>query len=363
MRYGKFKPTAYPLQPATGFSQIFNNTASIATILIGLIALIVVLDIGQPILAPVALAVVIGLMFGPMADRLESLGLPPAASAIIVVLTFLILLLVFAVGFAVPLTDWVNRLPMIWARVQSIVADWRGVMKSVGELGEQLRDLTGSGSGMKVQIDESSTAADIAFLAPGILAQVLIFLASLYFFLSSRHTIRSGILRLCISRRLRWRVAHIFRDTENLVSRYLVAITFINIGLGAAVALVMFALGVPSPLLWGLLAAALNYVVYIGPALMAAILLGVGIATYTEFPWILLPTASYLFINFLEAQFVTPSVLGRQMTISPFIVFLTLVFWLWLWGPIGGFVATPLLLVVSVTIYHIVPIVPAPEVR
>lgn len=363
MRYGKFKPTAYPLRPASGFDQIFSSAASIASILVGFVAFAVVLHFGKPVLAPVALAVVIGLMFGPLADRLERAGLPPAASAVIVVLTFLILLLVFAVGFAVPLSDWVNRLPMIWSRIQSIVADWRGVMKSVGELGEQLRDLTGSGSGMKVQIDETSTAVDIAFLAPGILAQVLVFLASLYFFLSSRHAIRSGILRLCMNRRLRWRVAHIFRDTENLVSRYLISITIINVGLGAAVSLAMFALGVSSPLLWGLLAAALNYVVYIGPALMAVILLGVGIATYMEFPAILLPPACYLFINFIESQFVTPSILGRQMTISPFIVFLTLVFWLWMWGPIGGFIATPLLLVVSVSIYHIVPIVPSRELR
>tara|TARA_Y100000780_G_scaffold184677_1_gene170874 strand:- start:402 stop:692 length:291 start_codon:yes stop_codon:yes gene_type:complete len=96
---------------------------------------------------------------------------------------------------------------------------------------------------------------------------------------------------------------------------------------------------------------------------MAVILFGVGIATFTAFPWILAPAAAYLFINFIEAQFVTPSVLGRQMTLSPFVVFLTLVFWLWMWGPIGGFIATPLLLVVSVSIYHIVPIVPSREVR
>jgi len=363
MRYGKFKPTAFPLRPASGFDQIFTNAALLAAIIVGFLALTAILHFGQPILAPVALAVVIGLMFGPMADRLERLGMPPAVSAIVVVVTFIVLLLIFALAFAVPLSDWVNRLPLIWERIQSIVADWKGVMKSVGDLGEQLRDLTGAGEGMKVQIDGSSTAVDIAFLAPGILAQVLIFLASLYFFLSSRHVIRNGVLRLCMSRRLRWRVAHIFRDTENLVSRYLMAITFINVGLGVAVSAVMFAIGVPSPLLWGLLAASLNYVVYIGPALMALILFGVGISTFTGFPEILLPAACYLFINFIEAQFVTPSVLGRQMTISPFIVFLTLVFWLWLWGPIGGFIATPLLLVVSVSIYHIVPIVPSREIR
>ncbi|WP_206662417.1 AI-2E family transporter [Pseudohoeflea suaedae] len=351
------------MRSASGFEQVFTNAASLASILVGLVAFSIILEYGQPILAPVALAIVIGLMFGPMADRLESLGLPPAISAVVVVLSFLILIMIFALAFAVPLSDWVNRLPLIWDRIRSIVADWKGVMTSVGSLGDQLRELTGNNEGMKVQIDESSTAADLAYLAPNILAQVVIFLASLYFFLSSRHGIRNGILRLCMSRRLRWRVAHIFRDTENLVSRYLMAITVINVCLGAVVALAMFLLGVPSPILWGMLAGTLNYIVYIGPAVMVVILLGVGVSTFTVFPWILAPAAAYLFINFIEAQFVTPSVLGRQMTVSPFIVFLTLVFWLWMWGPIGGFIATPLLLVVSVTIYHIVPIVPSNEMR
>ena len=363
MRYGKFKPTTFPLRSTSGFEKIFTNAASLGMILAGFVAFVVILHFGQPIMAPVALAVVIGLMFGPLADRLESMGLPPSVSAVVVMLAFLVLIMVFGLAFAVPLSDWVARLPLIWERIQRIVADWKGVMTSVGSLGEQLRELTGANEGMKVQIDESNTAADLAYLAPNIIAQVIIFLASLYFFLSSRHAIRNGILRLCMSRRLRWRVAHIFRDTENLVSRYLMVITIINICLGAAVSLAMFALGVPSPILWGMLAGTLNYVVYIGPALMAVILFGVGIATFTAFPWILAPAAAYLFINFIEAQFVTPSVLGRQMTLSPFVVFLTLVFWLWMWGPIGGFIATPLLLVVSVSIYHIVPIVPSREVR
>ncbi|MBW3097280.1 AI-2E family transporter [Pseudohoeflea coraliihabitans] len=358
MRYERLRPPIVRLPPKTGLDKILSQTATISLILLGLLGLNALLYFGEAVLSPVALALVVGLMFGPFADRLERLGLPPPLSAAVVVLTFLILLMFFITGFAVPLSDWVNRLPLIWQRVQSIIADWQGVMDSVSSLGAQLKDLTGAETKMEVTVDDTNAAAEIAFLAPGIIGGVLIFLASLYFYLSSRHAIRAAVLRLCMTRRLRWRMAHIFRDAETLVSRYLISITIINVGLGVLVSMAMFALGVPSPFLWGLLAASLNYIIYIGPALMALILLAVGLATYSTMPAMFYPMLTYLLLNFVEAQFITPSVLGRQLTISPFIVFLTVIYWLWMWGPIGGFVAVPLLLVVAVTINHILPLMP-----
>lgn len=358
MRYEKLRPPIVRLPPKTGIEKIIGHTATISVIVMGVLALGAILHLAEAVLAPVTLAVVVGLMFGPFADRLERLGLPPTISAGIVVFTFLVLIMVFATAFAVPLSDWVARLPIIWERVQQVVADWRGVVDSIMSIGDQLKELTGDDTSMEVTVDEGNPATNLAVLAPGVIGQVLIFLASLYFYLASRHAIRAAVLRTCINRRLRWRTAHIFRDTENFVSRYLISITCINIGLGVFVALAMLALGVPSPLLWGLLAGTLNYVVYIGPALMSVILLGVGLVSYDAFPQILYPAGAYLLLNMIEAQFITPSVLGRQLTISPFIVFLTLVYWLWMWGPIGGFVGVPILLIISVSLNHILPLLP-----
>ena len=119
---------------------------------------------------------------------------------------------------------------------------------------------------------------DIAALAPELVAQIILYLGSLYFFLAGRDTIRVGILSLCLSRRLRLRTAHIFRDAEWFVSRYLLSI---NLGLGLATAAAMAALGVPQPILWGMLAFGLNYLIYIGPAVMAVILFGAGSAFMT----------------------------------------------------------------------------------
>ncbi|MCB1422897.1 MAG: AI-2E family transporter [Nitratireductor sp.] len=333
--------------PGVSFPLVLATGARIAVIFIAMLAALAALHYARALLVPITLSVVVGLMFGPYADRLEKAGMRPAISAVIVVFTFVLLIAAIGGAFAVPLSEWSRKLPLIWERMRSIVAEWRGVVETAASIGEQLKNLGEQNGGVTVKVDEGNPAKDIAFLAPELLAQVIVFLASLYFFVSSRHSIRTLILKLCFDRRLRWRVAHGFRDVEKLVSRYLVSITFINMGMGAVVAAAMYLLGVPSPLLWGLMAAVLNYAIYIGPAVMALVLLGVGFATFTEPIWIAAPAAIYLCINLTEAQFVTPHVLGQQLTANPFMVFLTVLFWLWLWGPAGGFVAVPFLIMAT----------------
>ena len=117
-------------------------------------------------------------------------------------------------------------------------------------------------------------------------------------------------------------------------------------GWAFAVTLALWAVGMPSPLLWSLLAVVMNYVIYVGPALMAIILLSISLATRQGGIDIILPPAVYLGLHFIESQFVTAQVLGVTMTMNPFLVFLSLAFWIWLWGPIGGFIAVPSLLVI-----------------
>lgn len=335
---------------------VLATGAQMAVIALALIALIAALAYGELILAPLWLAIVIGLMCGPLADRIEALGIPPSISAAGLVIFFILLLIGTVTAFAVPLSSWLDRLPQIWDRLEEELRSWKGLIASVSSLRAQLREAMGHSTDVRVAVEDELAVESVAILAPAILAQVLIFLAGMYFFIATRHDIRLVILRTCVDRRLRWRVAHVFRDVEQLVSRYLLSITLVNIGLGLAVAGTLWAAGVPSPLVWGLMAFALNYVTYVGPAVMALILFGVGLATGAGTMEILVPPAIFLFYNFLEAQFVTPHVVGRTMTLNPFLVLLALIFWIWIWGPIGGFIAVPTLLILYATFRNIFPL-------
>lgn len=318
-------------------------------------AAIVALHLGQVILAPVFLAIVVGLMFGPVADLLERRGVPDAVSAGVVVLLFLLVLAGGMVAFAAPLGEWIARIPTIWRRIQTEIANWHEPLAAIGAMQAQVKDVLGGEASVTVAVEDGGPVQDAALLIPAILGQMLIFLASLYFFLATRDNIRLSALSLCVTRRLRWRMAHVFRDVEQKVSRYLLTISVINIGVGVVVTLAMWAIGMPSPLLWGAMAAVLNYIPFVGQAVMALILFLVGMATSPGLFGAMLPVVIYWVVNFIEGNFVSPNLLGRTMTINPLMIFLALAFWLWTWGPVGGLIAVPSLLILYSIATHILP--------
>jgi predicted PurR-regulated permease PerM len=337
------------------FERVLNNAARLAMVGIGFAVLLALLQAGQVFLAPVTLAIVVGLMFGPVADRVEAWGVPPALSAGVVVLLLLGVIAGFATLFAVPLSEWVARAPLIWEKLQAQIANLKEPLESLGDFQEQIGSVLGADSAMSVQVENGSPVTGIAMLAPAILAQVAIFLASLYFFVATRDHIRMSVLSMCVTRRMRWRTAHVFRDVEYKVSRFLLSVTMINLCVGTAVSIAMWLIGMPSPLLWGAMAAVLNYIPYVGQAIMITVLLAVGLGTQTELWQILLPVACYAGINFVEGQIFTPHFIGRSLTLNPFIIFLSITFWIWAWGPVGGLVAVPTLLIAQSLITHALP--------
>ena len=150
------------------------------------------------------------------------------------------LVCLFTLALATPLTFWLARLPQLWADLQLQLSELRGPLEALRSMRDQLRDahrrrrphrLGRRGHGRRKR----------RALAPAVLGQILIFFACLYFFVATRHQTRTAILKLCLNRRLRWRVAHIFRDVERMVSRYLLSITVINMLEGFAVGVGLFA--------------------------------------------------------------------------------------------------------------------------
>lgn len=342
------------LPPKSNAELLLARGSQTAVILIGVVVFVFALATAEYILMPISLGVVIGLMLGPIASRLESQGMPPGISATIVVLLFIIGLFLFAAAVAAPLSFWIERLPQIWANLKLQLAELKGPLESLRGVRDQLREITGS-EGIAVSVDQGVGVESMATLAPAVLGQVLIFFASLYFFVATRHQTRIAILRLCFNRRLRWRAAHVFRDVERLVSEYLISISIINILEGIAVGIGLWIVGVPSAAMWGALAILTNFIVFVGPAVMVVVLFVIGLAEFDTLGGSLLPVAIYLTINMIEAQFVTPMVIGKRMTLNPFVVLLSLVFWIWLWGPLGGFIAVPALLVVFALARNIIP--------
>ncbi len=337
------------------FDRVLVTFSSLSLIVVGALATIMALAAGQAILAPITLAIIVGLMFGPLVDRMEKRGIPAALSAGIAVLILVGVLALAAYLFAVPLSEWIKRGPELWDKLRTQLAVFKGPLDSLSSIQDQIKSVIGGGTALSVQVQDGGPVTSAALAVPSILADCLLFIAALYFFLATRDHIRISVLSLCFSRKMRWRAAHIFRDVEQKVSRFLLSATLINAGVGVATATAMWALGMPSPLLWGALAMVMNFIPYVGQAVMFVVLFAVGLSSHPDLLGMILPVVIYAGINLTADQIVFPHLVGRALTLNPFVIFVSIAFWLWLWGPMGGFIAVPVLLILQSIILHIFP--------
>jgi predicted PurR-regulated permease PerM len=147
----------------------------------------------------------------------------------------------------------------------------------------------------------------------------------------------------------------IVNDLEHNLAAYLAIVTVVNVGLGIVVGLGAWLFGYPTPILFGLMATIFNYVPYVGAACTTVILFGVALVTFPSLGYALLPPAAFVAAATVEGQFITPTLLGRHLTLNPLAVLLALAFWSWLWGPLGTFLAVPLSMTGLIVLHHLFP--------
>ena len=141
--------------------------------------------------------------------------------------------------------------------------------------------------------------------------------------------------------------ARAIQQIVDATSTYLGTITLVNIGLGLVVALALYLLGMPTPLMWGGIVAVLNYIPYLGPIASALLLALGGLMTFSHAYYALLPAGCFVVLHLLESNVITPSLVGRRLTINPLLILLALSFWAWVWGTTGALLAVPLLIIMK----------------
>lgn len=323
--------------------------------MVGTFALLfcVALYLSRPILLPTVAAVVLGLTLAPVVTYAQRHGVPPWASA----LGLVIMLLAAAGGAAMlvagPVTEWIGRAPEIGAIIKQRLYVLHAPLSALHDLQNVL--MPSSGGAVAVQESQINVVTPIiAFVTPAV-AQLVIFFVTLLFFLVHHSNLRLQLSALFADREAKLRVIRIVTDIRRNLASFLAVMTIINVGLGLTVATGAWLIGLPNPLIFGALAAVLNYIPYIGPTCMAVILLGVGLVSFPSLEHALLAPACFIGLTTIEGQIVSPTILGARLPLSPIAIFLSLVFWAWLWGPIGAFLAVPLAIVGRVIISHVFP--------
>lgn len=311
---------------------------------------------GQYVLAPVVAAVLVGFTFGPLNGWLERRGLSGGLSAGLIVISLVTTLGLASYSLAVPLESWSSKLPAMSTRLMDEWSKFATPIEKIKDVEEQVNKATTDATTTEVTIKQRGIVTDLISSAADIVSRLVLFVGCLYFFLATRTSIKRSVLKALPTSSMRFSSARIIRDTESFLSRYFLSIALINICFGAVVGIALFVLGVPQPYLWGTLAAVLNFALFVGPAVMTIILLGVGLTTFTDTLPALAPAIVFVALNFLEGQFATPFVLGERLTLNPLAVLVSIAFWLWLWGPIGAFLAVPILIVGTMIFYHVSPV-------
>lgn len=317
--------------------------------LVGIFTILVIaaLYLAKSVAMPITAGVIFGLILGPATDRLVKVGLPQGLAAAVVVLLGMLLAVLLAAALAAPLAIWSDQLPRI---VEALRLRLSGLMAMFEDMAQLTEGLGAPRARMTVEVAEGSPLVSIAVNSSAALGGLLIFFGTLYFYLSSRRAFRARALRLCLGREARQLAGEFLDEIERRVAAYFGVVAIINLSMGAVTGLIAFATGLPMPALWAFGGFLFNFVAYLGPALMTALLLGAGLVQNPDSLFALVPALAYLVLNGIEGNALTPLAVGRWLTVAPFVVFVSIVFWLWLWGPIGAILATPLVLIGTATI-------------
>ena len=320
--------------------------------LLGLLFLAVIytMRLAHAFLVPIALSVFLDFLLSPVIRRARRIGIPTGISAA------LVMTLVFGtVGLAIynlagPAATWIERAPQSLAKVEKRLAPLRPAVEDVKRAAEEVQSAAALG-------DDSSRAVEVA--GPSLVAQVFggtmdmfEFLGTVafltFFLLAAGDFFLLKLIRVLPHISDRKKAVNIARTIESEVSTYMVTTTLINLGVGVATAGAMWLCEMPNPIMWGVVAAVLNFIPYVGGAINAVLLMLAALLTFDSLSRAMMPPAAFLLLNIIENNYVQPYVLGKRLQLNNVAVFVGMLFWAFIWGIPGVILAVPMLVVVKI---------------
>ena len=309
---------------------------------------------GAEFFLPVTAALVIAIALVPLLEWFERRGLPSALSALSCVVIFLCVMAFALLSIVIPAIDWVALLPERIGRVREALEPVLALVKNLERFVDRILNQLPSASSAgprTVQVETPNSMLDLlTSSAPHALIQLFFALLVIFFFLSGWTAMRKQTITSRGSFEGALTTARVIQQVVAATSTYLGTITLINVTLGALMAGILWWLGMDSPLMWGGIVAVLNYIPYLGP-IAASLLLAVGgLISFADFWTAILPPAIFIGLHMVEANAITPLVVGKRVRINPLLILLSLSFWAWVWGTTGALLAIPLLIIIKTVI-------------
>lgn len=338
-----FKPESVPFPVAV-------NIRSVALTGLFLLAVLYTLYFARVLILPLVLVFLLDALLSPLVRRLKRARVPEALSAALILAT-----LVGTVGLGVyrlsgPAAAWVAMAPQSLVKVQSKLKALRRPVQHFNEAAAQVQEITEMGGAQAVQVEvrEPSLGESLFGGTREVLGIAFLVCVLLFFTLAAGDLFLVKVVKAIPKLGDKKRAVQIAHDAEEQISSYLTTVTLINAAFGFIVGVALHLLGMPNPVLWGVLAGVTNFIPYVGALLCMGVLGAVALVHFDTLGRALAAPALFLVLNLVESYLVTPLVVGRRLSLNPVAVFVGVLFWGWIWGIAGALLAVPILAMVKI---------------
>ena len=331
----------------------WTRASQVAVIGLFAIALLWSAQVTGPVLVPVLIAWVVSTILLPIVRWMQDRNVPRVLAAILLTAILVLAVVSVLILLATPISYWLGRATELGALLREKLQILSRPLALIEEAGRTLSTIgAGEPGALKVETAPANVMTTaLSVLTPAV-GGLLLFVVALPFYLIYQERMRTALVSLFRTRTARLEALRTLKSIDESMTTYFSTYTLVNVCVGFATFALAWLVGLPNPLLWGILAAVLNYVPYLGPAVVTATLAMAGLLTFPSLAEAAVAPLVYIAIGIVEGQCLTPYLMGRRLEINPFAVFLAIAFCTWLWGPVGAFLAVPLLMAATVSIEH-----------
>lgn len=328
-----------------------------------ILALFFSLYVARSFLLPIIIAFLLNLLLSPLIRSLKRIGINAGLAAALIVIILLESTAFAVLALSEPASQWMQKSPILLAQAEKKLFPLKKAIKEVEETTEEVEELTkAEPEKNSIKIEQDYRLKDILFTSTlGFITNLVFIFFLLYFFLSYGDVFLRKLIKIMPTWAKKRQTLEMVHEVQDKISTYLLTITLINGGLGVVVGITLHLIGLPNPLLWGVLATLFNFIPYLGPLGALIIFTGVAILSFEELNQILLVPGVFLFLTTLEGQLITPLILGRSLSLNPLVIFLGVAFGIWFWGFLGAFIAVPLLVIIKIICNHTPSLAPVDE--
>ena len=363
---------ATPVEPDSPEPDLEKTASALGTVrarsmgitVLSILAMLYTLFFARDFLLPIVIALLLNLLFSPVVRALTRVGINAPIGAAIVVLGLLAIVSFGAYELSTPVERWAAEAPKTLATVEARMKRLTRPLERFRRTAEQVETATSTAAPPKT--------TEVVVRGPGLVARVfgttqrfvagsLEVLILLFFLLASGDLFLQKLVKVLPQLGDKRTAVQIARKAESSISTYLITAMAINLGEGIVVAIVMYLLGMPNPVLWGTMVLLLEFIPYLGAAAIVIVLTVAALTVFDSVSHALLIPAAFLAINLLQANLVSPLLFSRRLTLNPVALFIGLTFWWWLWGIPGAFVAVPLVATFKIFCDHIETLAPIGE--